>query len=143
MPVNDCFPLIGPTLLPESPINSALSVRLSVRMERSFLRVGSLLFSEFLHEIRVQETLKSDETLFWEKLLFAQNGIDGTFLGPKWTLLKFSLNFSLRWLFWIFKEDVQNRVNGTFLVPKWTLFNFPLKFFIGFFWSYTQALKIG
>ena len=41
------------------PINSVLSVRLSVRpflrAERSFLRIRSLLFSEILAQVRVPE----------------------------------------------------------------------------------------
>ena len=57
-------------------------------------RISSLFFSDFLHEIRIQWSLKSD-SLFLRKC-FAQTGVNGLYLGPKLTLLNFSLNLFIR-----------------------------------------------
>ena len=62
-------------------VNLTVDVSLSVRPSGVFLGIGSLVFSDFLHELRGPQTLKSDGARFLKKKSF------GPFLGqkgPKW-----------------------------------------------------------
>ena len=68
-------------------MNSAL-LRLSIRLQRRFSRIGSLLYSGFLCEVRVQLKQKSDEALLEKNGYYSQIGVNGAFLGPKPTLFK-------------------------------------------------------
>ena len=79
-------------------MNSALPVRLSIRLQRRFSRIGSLLYSGFLCEVRVQLKQKSDEALLEKNGYYSQIGVNGAFLGPKSNTFELSTE-SVHWVF--------------------------------------------
>ena len=106
-------------------------------------------------EVRFNKRVKVTKLFAEKNVYYVQNGINGAYLGPKSTLLKFLLNFS-----WKFYKSVPNDrhqkvgksdsseflrkiliiakmgKNGSYLSPKLALMNFSVNLFIRFFWKY-------
>ena len=72
--------LFGPTGSPDRSYNStpvSQSVSLSVCLSLAFLRIGSLFFSDFLHEVRGTYVQKSDGARFLKKKSLVRRGTEG------------------------------------------------------------------
>ena len=68
-----------------------------------FSGLAYYFFLSFLHEVRIQETLKNDATLFLRYIYFAKIEVTGPFLFPKSTLLNRFLNLFIRF-FWDYTQ---------------------------------------
>ena len=85
----------GPPPLPEGPMILALSVR----QQCCFLRIGSLRFSDFYIKLEFNKQKKMTKPFFEKNSCFAQDRVNGLFLGPKSTFSNFFLHMFLRF-FW-------------------------------------------